>query len=164
MAQNNGIEKTRLWFALFWLASAAALAGALVSQFVFNLHPCHLCLYQRLPYSAAILLLTPLFFYKLIPLERAKIIFLVLAVIFLINVGLAGYHAGVEQKWWAGPTDCTSGANPDTIEALTQAILNAETVRCDEPAFVFLGLSMAAWNMLYSLGLCGVALWRSRKN
>ena len=118
MAQNNRIANPRFWFGFFWLASAAALAGALISQFGFDLRPCHLCLLQRWPYGIVMVLLTPL----------------------------------------------TTDAYPTSMEALTASILNASTVRCDEPAFVFLGLSMAAWNMFYALGLCGVALWRSRQN
>ena len=164
MAQNNGIKTQRIWLLLFWLASAAALAGALISQFVFDLRPCHLCLYQRVPYSIVLILLTPLLFYTKLPQERFRYIFFILAFLFFTNVGMAGYHAGVEQKWWAGPSDCTSEAYPTTMEALTESILNASTVRCDEPAFVFLGLSMAAWNMLYSLGLFGAALWRSNRS
>ena len=162
MAKNHGVKYLRGWIALFWLASALALGGALISQFAFGLHPCHLCLYQRWPYSLAILFLTP-FFYTKVPQQRVKYIFLILAALFLVNVGVAGYHAGVEKKWWPGPTDCTSDDNPQSIEALTQAIMSAPTVRCDEPAFVFLGLSMAGWNMLYSLGLTGLAIWRSRR-
>lgn len=160
MEKNN---RVKIWFLLFWLASAAALAGALISQFVFGLHPCELCLYQRVPYSVAIAYLTPLFFYHNIAPSRLRWIFILLALVFLSNVGIAGYHAGVEYKWWQGFSDCASGNTPDSIEALTAAIMAAPAVRCDEPAFIFLGLSMAGWNILYALGLTGVALWRSRK-
>ena len=164
MAQNNRIANPRFWFGFFWLASAAALAGALISQFGFDLRPCHLCLLQRWPYGIVMVLLTPLIFYKKFPVTRVKYVFLILALLFIADAAIAGYHTGVEKKWWAGPVECTTDAYPTSMEALTASILNASTVRCDEPAFVFLGLSMAAWNMFYALGLCGVALWRSRQN
>ena len=37
-------------------AAAAALAAALISQYGFDLQPCVLCIWQRWPYLAAILL------------------------------------------------------------------------------------------------------------
>lgn len=161
------LNRPRNWFLVFWLASALALAGALTSQFVFDLRPCHLCLYQRWPYSIALALLTPLLFYQNILPARLVVIMGVLAALFFAGAAIAGYHTGVEQHWWAGPSDCSGGITPDTLEALKAEIMGATIVRCDEPAFVFLGLSMAAWNMLYSFGLLVIALigmqkWRGR--
>lgn len=159
MEKDNRIE--RCWLFGFWLASAGALAGALISQYGFAMKPCHLCLYQRVPYSLALLLLTPLFFYRQV--ANLRLVYVALALLFLANAGVAGYHTGVEQKWWAGPGECSAGMVADTLEALKAEIMGATFVRCDEPAFLFLGLSMAAWNFLYSLTLAGGALWRLRQ-
>jgi disulfide bond formation protein DsbB len=35
-------------------------------------------------------------------------------------------------------------------------------VRCDEVSWRFLGLSLAGWNVLVSLGLAAVAAWGAR--
>ena len=77
-----------------------------------------------------------------------------------VATGLALYHTGVELHWWAGPSACAGGvADLSTISAadLVSRIRGAQVVRCDEPAWVFLGLSMAAWNALISAGL--TVLW-----
>ncbi|PIR34413.1 MAG: hypothetical protein COV36_00890 [Alphaproteobacteria bacterium CG11_big_fil_rev_8_21_14_0_20_44_7] len=44
------------------------------------------------------------------------------------------------------------------MEDLRAQILEAPIVRCDEPTWFFLGLSMAGWNVLYSGGLFLLAL------
>lgn len=153
------LQHPRNWFLFFWLASAAALSGALVSQFVFDMRPCHLCLYQRWPYGLALVVLTPLLFYQKLPTKRMAVVLAILAVFYLAGASIAFYHAGVEQHWWAGPSDCSGNSSAQTIEELTAEIMGATIVRCDEPAFVFLGLSMAGWNVLYSLGLVAVSIW-----
>lgn len=141
----------------FLAASILALGGALISQVGFGLKPCHLCLYQRIPYTILIAFLTPLLFYKNIPLIRARVIMALVGIILLSGSAIAAYHTGVEYKWWQGPTDCAGGDTPDSMDDLRQQIMDAPAVRCDEPAFIFLGLSMAGWNALYSLGLSVLA-------
>lgn len=157
------MRQTRTMLGLFLAASILALAGALTSQFGFGLHPCKLCFYQRFPYGAVIALTTALLFYK--EIARPGFAFLVIGAIFAAGAVIAFYHTGIEYKWWEGAGGCTGSGTPDSIDALRAMIQEAAMVRCDEPAFVFLGLSMAGWNVLYSLGLAALALrqgiWQS---
>lgn len=153
------MSRTRMMLGFFLGASIAALAGALISQFGFGLHPCKLCLYQRVPYGVVIALITGLLFYK--DIARPRFAFAVIGAIFAAGAVIAFYHAGVEYKWWEGTGGCTGSGTPDSIDALRAMIQEAAMVRCDEPAFMFLGLSMAGWNVLYSLGLAALALWQS---
>ena len=53
--------------------------------------------------------------------------------------------------------------DPLSVEELQARIQGSAAVRCDEPAFRVLGLSMAGWNAVYALGLTGLA-WRLGKN
>jgi disulfide bond formation protein DsbB len=132
---------------LFLLAAASAclLAFALMAQYGFNLHPCHLCLLQRYPYAAIALLgFTGAFF------APPRVQFLIAGVccaLFFVDAGIAFYHAGVELHIFPGPTSCTntSGAG-QTLEEMRAAIMNAPLVACDQAMASFLGLSMAAWN------------------
>jgi len=142
---------------LLSLASAAIVGAALVFEHGFGYAPCELCLYQRLPYYLGLALCLP----PLLLGRRAVRPVLVLALLlFTANAGIAGFHVGVEQGWWQGPSTCSAGggALPDDPEAALAAIMNAQLVRCDEIAWSFLGLSMAGWNMLLALGLAGLAL------
>ncbi len=143
--------------ALIFLAASAifALIFAYVSQFVFGHEPCVLCLYQRQPFFAIIAIVAVcLVFFKS---NNSKKIALKLCVFALaINCAIAFYHVGVEQKIFAGPTTCSSNNNLNEITDLAQleaALAKTKAVRCDQPTFFFLKLSMAAWNFLFCLGL-----------
>jgi disulfide bond formation protein DsbB len=130
------------------LGSLALLLGAFAFQYVGGLAPCHLCLLQRWPHAAAILLGIMILAWP----WRGFALLAGLAV--LAGAGIAAYHVGVEQGVWQGPTTCTApapGATPSG-ELLDQ-ILATPVVLCDQVAWSLWGISMAGWNAILSLGL-----------
>ncbi|MFG1371387.1 disulfide bond formation protein B [Xanthobacter oligotrophicus] len=136
--------------------SALALAAAWYFQLVVGLAPCPLCLDQRLPYYAAIPL--GLLAFAAARSGRTTLARVLLGVIGLAmvgNMGLAIFHAGVEWKFWTGPTACT-GAPVMTGNVLS-ALKGARVPRCDEAAWRLFGVSMAGWNALIAAGLAVVA-------
>jgi disulfide bond formation protein DsbB len=141
-------EKKSLILLLF--AAIFALVFAYISQFVFGYQPCILCLYQRVPFFVVI----AVSLLALTAKKLQKIAVTFCAILFLINCGIAFYHVGVEQKIFTGPTTCAaSNLNDfDNLEDLENALKKTKAVRCDEPQFFFLKLSMAAWNLIY----CGL--------
>jgi disulfide bond formation protein DsbB len=157
-------EPTRAFAAFVLAASAIVLGGALLSQYWGGLAPCELCLLQRLPWGAAIVIS----FIAMIVGSRPALpwVALLLAAVFLIGSALAFYHVGVEQHWFAGPTACTAPATAAaTVEQLKAQLLHQQPVRCDEPAWTLWGVSMAGWNLLASLimiGCCLAAFMQSR--
>ena len=135
--------------------SAAILASALGSQFIGGLAPCPLCIWQRWPHVAAVVIavlgLTVLWRHHR-PLAGLG------ALTMLIGSGLGFYHTGIERGWWQGPDTCTSGDITNlTTEQLLARIMEAPLVRCDEVQWDLFGLSMASWNAVISLALAG--LW-----
>ena len=78
------------------LAASAALAVAFIAQYIFHLAPCELCLMQRVPYGLVIV------FGVLYAcgLRNDFVILGLMAPAFVVVMGLAGFHVGVEQKWW----------------------------------------------------------------
>ncbi len=142
--------------------SGASLAAALVSQYGFGLHPCILCLYQRVPYGVVMAAAgVALFFRQNRQVIRALLALSALA--FVVGAGIALYHVGVEQHWWQGAGGCSGAGDAADIEALRAQILGSDIVRCDEPELVVLGISMAGYNVLYSLALVGVCWWLWRR-
>jgi len=137
---------------LILLASVVLVGGALLFQYVGGLQPCELCLYQRWPYYAAIVL-------SLLALlaGRRGITVAVVAlcgVLFLADAGLAFYHVGVEQHWFVGPTACTGGVSAGGDLADFKARLMArQPVNCDEPQWSLFGVTLAGWNLLASIAL-----------
>lgn len=133
------------------LLSALALGGAYLAEYGFDLPPCELCLKQRIPFYLVILLGIPALMLK--QTKARTVILLLMSLAFLANAGIAGYHTGVEQKWWPGPSACSGEQTSFSgLEELREHILSAPVVRCDEPAIEFFGfVTMASANFLFSL-------------
>ena len=157
----NSTDKGRLALATVALASAGAVGLALISQHAFGLWPCDLCYLQRVPYALNLLLGGLCIMPAVPPCER-RIVLMHCALLFALGAGFAGYHVGVEEHWWAGPTSCSGGGAislDDLATALTQSVLPS----CDEAAFRLLGISMAGYNFAASLFLAGFCIWAMRK-
>ncbi len=140
------------------LGSAALLLGAFAFQHLGGLAPCKMCIWQRWPHAAAVVIgiLT-------IVTGRLQLAWLgAMAALTTASIGL--YHAGVEQTWWEGPTTCTSsGIGGMSADDLLNQIMNAPLVRCDEIPWQMLGVSMAGWNMLFSAALATVWIMAARR-
>ena len=145
-------------------AGAVVLGGALVSQYWGGLAPCELCLYERWPWDAAIVIAL----LALVVGSEAGLpwVALALALVFAAGTALAFYHVGVEQHWFAGPTACTAPAKAaQTLEELRAQILHQQAVRCDVPAWRLWGVSLAGWNFLASFSMtviCFAAAYLAR--
>lgn len=132
--------------------SALLLAGALAFQYLGGLAPCPMCIWQRWPHAVAIALGV------MIAIWPARAIAALGALVVLVGAGIGVYHAGVEQGWWPGPDTCTAPV-PGAMAPgeLLDRILETPVVLCDQIAWEWLGISMAGWNAILSLGL--VWLW-----
>src|SRR5947207_7012360 len=129
---------TRAFAGFVLIASVAVLGTALLSQYWGGLAPCELCLLQRWPWVAAIVISSA----AMIVADRTALpwVALALAGVFAVGSALAFYHVGVERHWFAGPTAFTGTATAaDTIEALKATILGQMPARCDEPGSTMCG-------------------------
>jgi disulfide bond formation protein DsbB len=147
-------KATLLAFAL----GLVAIVGALGSQVFGGLVPCELCLEQRLAYYwglpvlAAILVL-----WNRLPLNVWYIAMAVAAAIFAWGTYMGVYHAGVEWGFWPGPTACTGLGDPDLSFGDLGGEIEA-VIPCDVVQFRFLGISLAGYNALVSLGIVTLLL------
>ena len=141
---GTGNARLARWIAL--LLPVALLGGALGSQYLGGLHPCEMCYWQRWPHAAAILLAIVAF--TSAATSKRAITFTMLAASAIAISGAIGvYHAGVEAKIFEGFTTCTA-----TRGLTLEELMNVPLVRCDQIQFSFLGISMAGWNAILSLG------------
>ncbi|MEL7180296.1 MAG: disulfide bond formation protein B [Pseudomonadota bacterium] len=127
--------------------SAALLAGAYLFQ-ALGYPPCAMCLWQRWPHMAAIVI-------GLIALKIPGRFLPALGALASATTGAIGvFHTGVERDWWEGPSTCSGGS---ALEGLSGADLLSVTgprlVMCDQVSWEFLTLSMASWNAIASFGL-----------
>jgi disulfide bond formation protein DsbB len=136
---------------LLALASGAILLSVLALQYLGDLPPCPLCIWQRWPYVGAAAL--GLLGWRWQP--RVLLAFAALAL--LVGAGLGVYHLGVEEGWWALPAGCAAGASAQSVEDLRRLLAEAPPA-CDQVSFTFLGLSLAGWNVVASLALAAYAI------
>lgn len=134
------------------LVAAAALLAALVLQYGFGAAPCRLCIWQRYPHLALIVI--GLVGFVVWPRPALAIG----GMVALGSAGLALYHVGIEQGVWSLPEGCAAGARAESIEELRRALLEAPPA-CDQVSFTLLGLSLASWNVVVSLLLAALALF-----
>ena len=131
--------------------SALALGLALVAQYGYGLHPCDLCLYQRVPYG--LIMLVGAVGLRVSKPKTQRLLLALCAALFLADAVIAAYHTGVELGIFTGPSACSGTAKPgQTLEELRAAILHAPLVSCAQAMAYFLGLSMAAWNAIVATG------------
>ena len=150
------MRAARLYPLLMLGTSAAALASAYIAQYVFGLEPCILCLYQRIPFALAIILAGVALFRP----DAAKIIMALMIALFAFEGALAFYHVGVEQHWWAAATGCSqAGEISNSPAEMLKNLQKSIPKPCDEVDWTILGISMAAWNVLFSGCLAGLALF-----
>lgn len=125
--------------------SLALLAGAYLFQ-TLGYAPCKMCLWQRWPHAAAILLgaVALVFGWRFAAWLGA------LAA--AVTGGIGVYHTGVEKDWWEGPASCT-GAGPGLGDLGGSDLLSLDgpvLILCDQVSWQFLSLSMASWNAVFS--------------
>jgi len=160
----------RLLAAAILAAAIGALGTAFVAQYGFGIEPCTLCIYQRYPYGAAILL--GLAALAAAPRGRLSLVFSGLAgLVFLGDAGIAAYHVGVERGVFEGLAACggAAGATPDSLEALRALLRDAPPPACDEVPWSLFGVSIAGFNLIYAGAMAAFTLvatarlWKSPK-
>ena len=141
------LSKKNLFTGIF-LISFIALISAYFIEYILGHQPCNLCVYERIPYFLAILIV--LINYKYNKLE--KYLILSLAIIFLIATILSLYHLGIEQGFIQESLLCDleKGANiVDKDEILKQ--LQQKSISCKDVTFKVFGLSLTSYNIIISL-------------
>jgi disulfide bond formation protein DsbB len=151
----SGLARAAIARLIALLLPMALLGGAIGSQYLGGLRPCEMCIWQRWPHAVAIVFAL-LAFTGPAPSMRARTLTLMAACAIAVSGGIGVYHAGVEAMIFEGLTQCTATGKGLKGAELLNHIMHAPIVRCDEIQFRFLGLTLAGWNAVLSLG--GAAL------
>ena len=141
------LSKKNLFIAIF-LISLIALISAYFIEYILGHQPCSLCLYERIPFFLAILII--LINYKYDKLE--KFLILLLSMIFFTATILSSYHFGIEQGFIQESLLCNleKGANiVDKDEILKQ--LQQKSISCKDVTFKIFGLSLTSYNIIICL-------------
>ena len=135
-------------FNLILLFSIFALLAAFFIQYILGHQPCKLCLFERIPYILAIIIITIKFIFK----KYEKIYLLLISLIFASATLLSFYHFGIEQGFIEESMVCDLNNQNNSLNV--EDILNQlkeNTISCKDVTFRLLGLSLATINTITSL-------------
>ena len=140
-------QSNNIFLIIIFAVISLAIISALIIQYWLGHEPCKLCLYQRIPYFLAILLIIKIFFFK----KYEKVTLFILSLIFFCSAALAFYHFGIEQGFFNESLTCTA---PDLLKTLSKEQLleqlKQSSVSCKDVGFKILGLSLATINIIFS--------------
>ena len=139
--------KNKTTLSLILIFSVFALIAAYFIQYILGHKPCNLCLIERLPYISSIILTL----LSLILKKFEKIIFILLALIFISATIISFYHFGIEQGFFQESLVCNSDneiSNLNKEDLLKE--LQKKTISCKDVDFRLFGLSLATINTIIS--------------
>jgi disulfide bond formation protein DsbB len=149
----------------FWLGIAAVSACLVVASLVLTvwlkLHPCPLCIFQRLLFMIMGALALVGFLGSRHPAGRAAGGLALLTA--LSGAGVAGYQVWLQAQPAAMFT--CGGADPDLIERLVDWLgqrlpsLFLATGICGDKELLILGYSLAVWSLAAFAASAAVSLW-----
>ena len=135
--------------------SILTLSIAYFIQYVLGHKPCNLCIIERIPYIAAIILISLIFILN----RYQKIISSLILIFFIFGAVVSFYHFGIEQGFFSESLVCDLGnSQPLNKEDLLNHLKKTEIVSCKDVTFRFLGLSLATINTVISLILSGIMI------
>ncbi len=141
-------DRRQLLIKIIFLVSTLALLSAFFIEYILGHQPCNLCIFERIPYLLAIIII--LFNFKFNQFE--KFFILLLVIVFLFGTILSLYHLGIEQGFIRESLVCDlkSGSNLLSKEEILKQ-LQEKDVSCKDVTFKIFGLSLTSYNILISL-------------
>ena len=135
--------------------SMFALIAAYFIQYILGHEPCNLCLIERIPYFAAIILISLIFILN----KHEKLISLIVSLFFIFGSVVSFYHFGIEQGFFSESLVCDldNGNKATSTQDLLKQ-LEKKTVSCKEVTFKILGLSLATFNTIISIIISAIML------
>ena len=142
--------KNKLILNYILIFSIFALCSAYFIQHILNHQPCNLCLIERIPYYAAIILISSMFVIN----NYKKIILYAVASFFIFGTIISFYHFGIEQGFFSESIVCSMSekSNSSSANELLKE-LQKKNVSCKNATFTLIGLSLAAINAIVSFVL-----------
>ena len=133
--------------------SILSLSIAYFIQYVLGHKPCNLCIIERIPYIASIILISLIFILN----KYQKIISILILIFFIFGAVVSFYHFGIEQGFFSESLVCDLGnGQPLNKEDLLNQLKKTEIVSCKDVTFRFFGLSLATINTVISILLSGI--------
>jgi len=139
-------NKKNFYLIIFFI-SLISIISALYIEYGLKYQPCKLCIYQRLPYLAAIFVSFIGFNF----FNNDKILIFII-MIFTISAIISGYHYSIENNLIQEISSCTNNSlNITNKLKLLESLNKNMPVDCKDATFEILGISLAAINTILSI-------------
>ena len=135
------------YFFVTMILSFLILSSAYIMEYFYNLPPCKLCVYQRIPYFLIFIVsIISIFF------EDKQIPFYFIFLFFLSSASISLFHSLVERGFVIFDSGCSSNVGSfENIDDLRAHLDLVPLTKCDEIVFSFFGFSLANINFIISL-------------
>ena len=136
--------------------SILSLAIAYFIQHILGHEPCNLCLIERIPYLASLILISLVFIIN----KFEKMIAGIVLLFFIFGSIVSFYHVGIEQGLFSESLVCDLGSSNGDVskEDLLKQLQNKTPISCKDVTFRFFGLSLATINTVISIMLSGIMI------
>ena len=135
------------FYLIILIISMISIISALYIEYILQYEPCKLCIYQRLPYMAAIFISFIGFNYS----SNDKIL-IILIMIFVLSAIISGYHFGIENNLFDELSACVNDSlDISNKSKLLESLNQSMPVNCKDATFKILGVSLAAINTILSV-------------
>ena len=136
--------------------SFISLATAYFIQYILGHEPCNLCLIERIPYLASLILISLMFIIN----KFEKLIASFVLLFFIFGSVVSFYHVGIEQGFFSESLVCDldSAKGNMSKEDLLKQLQNKTPISCKDVTFTFFGLSLATINTIISILLSGIMI------
>ena len=136
------------YFIYIFLINIFIILSALFIEYILNVKPCVLCIYERYPYYL-ILLLSALFFLKNNWKNQLMVLIILTSI---VSFFLAGYHVGIENGLINELSSCKTEVSKNmSKDILLKELQSKLAPSCKDVDFKLFGLSLASINMIMSL-------------
>ena len=135
------------FYVIIFFISLISIISALYIEYIMQYEPCKLCIYQRLPYLAAIFISFIGYNYS----TNDKILIIII-MIFDISTIISGYHFGIENNLIEEISSCTNDSlDISNKSKLLESLSKSMPVDCKDATFKIFGFSLAAINTILSI-------------
>ena len=135
------------FYLIIFLISLISIISALYIEYILQYEPCKLCIYQRLPYIAAILIS-----FIGINYSNNDQILIITIMVFVFSTIISGYHFGIENNLFDELSACVNDSlDISNKSKLLESLNQSMPVNCKDATFKILGVSLAAINTILSV-------------
>tara|TARA_B110001452_G_scaffold105081_1_gene87119 strand:- start:85 stop:570 length:486 start_codon:yes stop_codon:yes gene_type:complete len=128
--------------------SILSLTIAYFIQYALGHKPCNLCLIERIPYIASVILISLIFIIN----KFEKMIFIIVFLFFIFGAVVSFYHFGIEQGFFSESLVCDLENNINlSKEQLLKELESSSIVSCKNVTFRVFGFSLATINTIISI-------------